>query len=128
MAVVNMVSSNINQWTMLAAMIPIVFNVSLGHWEPVVLDAMHCEELALTLVQSIVGGLILLDLRFHFIEALLLLFLWGAQFLFPGLRLPITYGYLGWLGILLVQYAYEFLRFRKLPRAVTVIGIAIRGR
>src|SRR4029077_13541391 len=31
MALINMVSSNINQWTVLAAMIPVVYALSLGH-------------------------------------------------------------------------------------------------
>ena len=31
MALMNMASSNVNQWTMLAAMIPIVYSISLGH-------------------------------------------------------------------------------------------------
>jgi hypothetical protein len=30
MALMNMVSSNINQWTLLTAMLPVVYSISLG--------------------------------------------------------------------------------------------------
>src|SRR5207247_1343312 len=44
MALMNMVSSNINQWTVLAAMIPIVYSLSAGRMMAVPLDGMHRHE------------------------------------------------------------------------------------
>jgi len=38
MALMNMVSSNINQWTVLVAMLPIVFGASRGELAPIELD------------------------------------------------------------------------------------------
>ena len=35
MALMNMVSSNINQWTLLAAMLPIVYSISVGAVTPI---------------------------------------------------------------------------------------------
>jgi len=122
MAVINMVSSNINQWTMLAAMIPLVFSLSLGHWEPVKLDAMHREELALTLLQSLVGGVILLDLRFHFIEASLLLGLWALQFFIPALRFPVSMAYALWLTLLILKIFYEYFLRHRVPRALVSLN------
>src|SRR5207247_11336988 len=49
MALMNMVSSNINQWTILAAMIPIVFSISIGAPSAVPLHE-HRVELMLTLL------------------------------------------------------------------------------
>jgi cation:H+ antiporter len=119
MAVMNMVSSNINQWTLLAAMIPIVFSLSLGHFEPVVLDVLHRKELALTIAQSILAGLLLLDLRFTLIEALLIFILWVTQFVESTWREPITVIYLGWSAVILSKYLYGAVALRKWPAAVT---------
>src|SRR5262249_49363432 len=51
MRLMNMVSSNVIQWTVLAAMIPIVYSLSLGHPGAVPLAA-HRVELTLTLLQG----------------------------------------------------------------------------
>src|SRR5207253_7431280 len=38
MALMNMVSSNINQWTLLTAMLPILYSISIGTATPIVFD------------------------------------------------------------------------------------------
>jgi len=121
MAFMNMVNSNINQWTMLAAMIPIVFNISLGRFEPLLFDEVHHAELALTIAQSLLAGIVLLDLSFSLWEAALLFVLWLIQFVWSGLRWEITYIYLGWTLIEVLKWVYLFAKERKLPRAFEVI-------
>ena len=69
MALVNMVSSNINQWTVLAAMIPIVFSLSRGAPSALPFDGAQREEILLTIAQSVVAVLVLLDMRFHWWDA-----------------------------------------------------------
>ena len=49
MALMNMVSSNINQWTLLTAMLPIVLSMSAGSVTPIVFDQEQRIELLLTL-------------------------------------------------------------------------------
>lgn len=98
MALMNMVSSNVNQWTVLAAMIPIVYSFSLGHPASVPL-AEHRLELTLTLVQGALGVVLLANLRFHAHEALGLFLLWFAQFLVPHWREEVTVLYAVWLAI-----------------------------
>jgi cation:H+ antiporter len=117
MAFMNMVNSNINQWTMLAAMIPIVFNISLGRFEPIVFDQQHSAELALTLAQSFLAGLVLLDLSFSLQEAALLFVLWLAQFIWADIRWEITYVYLAWTAWEIVKLGYLYLTQRRVPRA-----------
>ncbi len=58
MALMNMASSNINQWTVLAAMIPIVYSWSLGTPTAVPLGA-HRTEVLLTLLQGALGVVLL---------------------------------------------------------------------
>jgi len=121
MAFMNMVNSNINQWTMLAAMIPIVFNISLGKFEPIVFDEVHHAELALTLAQSVLGGMLLLDLSFSVWEAALIFILWLVQFVWADLRWEITYAYLVWIIFEALKWGYFFIRYRQIPKAFSAL-------
>lgn len=97
MALMNMASSNINQWTVLAAMIPIVYSLSFGHPAAVPL-AEHRIELMLTLLQSALGVVLLANFNFQAYEALGLFVLWFAQFLMPTWREEISLAYAVWLA------------------------------
>jgi len=79
-ALMNMVSSNINQWTLLAAMLPIVYSLGRGAAVPVPLDAHQRVELAMTFAQSLLSALFLLDMRLTWWEAAGLFALWLVQF------------------------------------------------
>lgn len=120
MAVMNMVGSNINQWTMLAAMIPVVFNISLGRIENVSFDHSHSAELLLTIAQSFLSGLLLLDLRFSLFDASVIFVLWLVQFLFAGTREAITYVYLAWIVWEFGKCFFDYFTRRKLPIAVAL--------
>jgi len=97
MALMNMASSNINQWTMLAAMLPIVYSVSIGRPSDVPLTE-HRVELMLTLLQGTLGMILLTNLNFHAYEALGLLLLWFAQFAVPHWREEVSVLYGVWLA------------------------------
>src|SRR5262245_33857181 len=79
-ALMNMVSSNINQWTMLAAMLPIVYSMSIGAPSAILFDGEQERELLLTLAQAMLGTIFLLDMKLHWWEAAGLFFLWVTQF------------------------------------------------
>jgi len=128
MAVMNMVNSNINQWTMLAAMIPIVYSVSAGTWMAVEFDRMHSMELALTIAQSALAGLFLLDLRFTIGESTAIFLLWLAQFIHAPLREEITLIYVVWFAFGLSRYVYRYLRYRRAPRSFVYLRKQILGR
>ncbi|MFI5183907.1 MAG: hypothetical protein ACHQNV_05890 [Vicinamibacteria bacterium] len=93
MALMNMVSSNINQWTVLAAMIPLVYSVSLGHVAAVHFDGMHRDEILLTILQSLLGMILLLNMRYSALEAAAIFVLWLVQFVFPQVRVGMLYVY-----------------------------------
>ena len=80
MALMNMVSSNINQWTLLAAMLPIVFSISRGAPSTIGFDSQQELEILMTLGQSLIGALFLINMELAWWEASALFFLWAVQF------------------------------------------------
>ena len=91
-----LISSKVNQWTLLIGMLPLVYAISGGHLHPMVLDGRQAEELFLTAAQSLLGLMILANLRFGVLEAFLLVGLFLLQFIFPTpqVRMMLGYGYL----------------------------------
>ncbi len=82
MALMNMVSSNINQWTLLAAMLPITYSLSRGAVSAIPLDPEQRLELLMTLGQSLLGAIFLIDMKLTCREAVGLFGLWLLQFVF----------------------------------------------
>jgi cation:H+ antiporter len=85
-ALMNMVSSNINQWTLLAAMLPITYSLSRGAASAIPLDPEQQLELLLTLGQSLLAALFLIDMRVKWWEAAGLFILWFVQFAFSPIQ------------------------------------------
>lgn len=79
-----LVSSKVNQWTLLVGAIPIAFCLSAGSWNGLPLDERQTEEMFLTATQSLLAAILISDLRFSRIEAVLLAALFGGQFLFTS--------------------------------------------
>ena len=111
MALMNMASSNINQWTVLAAMIPIVYSLSMRQPSAVPMSE-HRIELVLTWLQGALGVVILSNFNFAAYEALGLLALWFAQFAHPDWREPVCWVYAGWLALELASSPFRRDRLR----------------
>ncbi len=79
-----LVSSKVNQWTLLVGAIPIAYALSLGAPRGLPLDARQTEELLLTSAQSLLAAIMLSDLSFSRREALLLAALFTGQLFFPS--------------------------------------------
>jgi len=131
MALMNMVSSNINQWTILAAMIPLVFGWSHaaagGGWIAFHFDPAQRLEIALTLAQSYVALLLLMEMRFQWWDALGLFLLWFAQFFRPHWREPVLALYLAW-GVWLILLTVAGRRPLVALRIFLEVVRAGRGR
>ncbi len=125
MALMNMASSNINQWTVLAAMIPIVYSISIGHATAVPL-AQHRVELLLTLLQGILGVVLLANFNFQAYEALGLFTLWFAQFMVPEWREEIIWVYAAWIAIELLSTPFRRGRLRAFGVFPTLWHVAAR--
>jgi cation:H+ antiporter len=124
MALMNMASSNVNQWTVLAALIPIVYSLSIGYPAAVPIAA-HRGELVLTLLQSVLGVVLLANLDFRAHEALGLFALWFAQFLVPEWREEISWIYAAWIALELGSAPWRRGRLRAFvvfPRLLTKSG------
>ena len=78
-----LISSKVNQWTLLVGAIPVVYCISAGFWGPMELDHRQKEELLLTSAQSLFAAVVISDFRFALWEALVLMALFIAQLFFP---------------------------------------------
>lgn len=114
-ALMNMVSSNINQWSILSGMIPVLFVISAGKVQPLHFDAFQRHEIILTILQSFLGFLLLLNLELVFYEALILFVFWLVQFVMPAWREEMVWVYAIWCGIEIVK----LLLRREVPPAWT---------
>jgi len=122
MALMNMVSSNINQWTLLAAMLPIVYSISRGAPSAIPFNSEQELEIVMTLGQSLVGMVFLINMKMVWWEAASLFALWFIQFAlspFGGhIHLYITIVYFLWFGF----GAIMFLTGKDDPKAFRLFG------
>ena len=102
-ALMNMVSSNINQWSILSAMIPVLFVISAGEIKPLAFDAMQRHEIILTILQSFLGFLLLLNLELVMYEALILFVFWAVQFFVPSIREEMIWVYVAWCSYEIIK-------------------------
>jgi len=124
-ALMNMVSSNINQWSILSAMIPIVFVISAGHIQPLQFDEMQRHEILLTIMQSFLGFILLLNLELKVHEAFVLFLFFLIQFVLPQTREVMIYVYMAWCGIELIRM---FVFERHAPKAWTGLKATLARR
>jgi len=89
MALLNFVSSAVNELTALVAIIPIVFAFSIGAIGQVSLTA-HKDEVLLTMAQSLYACVCLMDLKYDVRNALLLFSLWLVSTAFVETRFAIS--------------------------------------
>jgi cation:H+ antiporter len=120
MAMMNMVSSNVNQWTVLAGMIPLVYSVRMHAITAVPFDHAHLVEIGLTIMQSFLGLMFLLEMKFDWWEAAGLFVLWLVQFCVPTLReeMLIVYGIFILLEAILYATGRKKLTIFKALRGV----------
>jgi cation:H+ antiporter len=79
-----LVSSKVNQWTLLVGAIPIAYSFSLGRAAGLPLDGRQVEELLLTSAQSLLAAIMLADLKFSRREVIALAVLFAGQLFFPS--------------------------------------------
>ncbi|MBI3695449.1 MAG: hypothetical protein HY238_11510 [Acidobacteria bacterium] len=117
MALMNMVSSNINQWTLLAAMLPIVYSLSRGAASSIPFNAEQELEILMTMAQSLIGMMFLMNMEVAWWEATVLFVLWAVQFVLspiprgPGpfgwlaghIHWMVTWIYLGWSAVEVIR-------------------------
>lgn len=92
-----LLSSKVNQWTLLVGTLPIVYSGALGRVAPLPLDARQTGELVLTATQSLLGVAFLLNGKLEGWKAILLLVLFAVQvpFTHPEVRHVLSLIYVG---------------------------------
>ena len=101
-----LISSKINQWTLLVGMLPVVYALSLGRISPLPMDDRQVEELLLTAAQSVFAVAVLSDLSFSVGEALLLFVLFATQLLIPDPQFRYYYAF----GYILLAFGWVVLK------------------
>lgn len=97
-ALMNLVSSNINQWTLLAGLLPMVLSISAHRISAVPLSPLQSRDLLLTLSQSLLGALFLINMELAWWEAVGLFVLFIVQLGFARLRVTVTWIDFAWCG------------------------------
>jgi len=88
-----LVSSKVNQWTLLIGTIPLVYSFALGRPGSLPLDLRQQHELLLTACQSLFAVAVLLNLRMSWYGATLLFGLFIAQLVFEQIRVQVSIVY-----------------------------------
>jgi cation:H+ antiporter len=115
-----LLSSKVNQWTLLIGMLPVVFMVSGGRLGPMEMDQRQVEEMFLTAAQSLFAVAILANLSFSLFEATVIFVLFATQLMFPD---PIFRFYYSFLYVFL---AVALILLKKDVRQ-GVTGLFVRG-
>jgi cation:H+ antiporter len=89
-----LISSKVNQWTLLIGMLPVVYAVSAGRIMPMEMDSRQVEEILLTAAQSLFAVAILVNLSFSLLEALVVFALFSTQLLIPDPQFRYYYSFL----------------------------------
>ncbi len=98
-----LVSSKVNQWTLLIGTLPVAFSLAGGRLQALPLDARQVEELFLTAAQSLFAVALLVSLRVSVAGAALLLGLFLLQLVVPDTRVPVALAYLLLAALALAQ-------------------------
>lgn len=112
-ALMNIASSNINQWTLLMAMLPVVFSLSRGAPSAIPLDPQQEAELLLAIAQSCVGLIFLANMELAWWEAGSMFVLFVAQFALPPLW--VAYAFFIWAAAAVVAMAAR----KRPPEAIS---------
>jgi cation:H+ antiporter len=111
-ALMNMVSSNINQWGVLSALLAVIYCWSKGDTSPLPFDEFQRLEILLTILQAFLGWIFLASMNLAAYEAAGLFGLWVIQFVRPSLRHEMIWVYAAWIAVELVLVA---LGKKKIP-------------
>lgn len=118
MALMNMVSSNINQWTLLPAMLSVVYVWSVGSIQPIPFDEHQQLELILTLGQAVIGLLFLINMRLAWWEAALMLVFFAIPFANAKFAQPIAILQFAWVAVQVIR----MIARGRLPEALVNFG------
>ncbi len=117
-----LISSKVNQWTLLVGTIPLVFAISSGAIRPFVLDVptpgfhgtIQHDELILTAAQSLFAVSVLVNLRLSRTDGLLLFFLFALQLVIQEIRMEVAFAYMILAAVFHVLHRKDLLPAAKM--------------
>ena len=115
----SLVSSKVNQWTLLIGCLPVAYALSSGTLNPLPTDTRQVEEVLLTAAQSLLAVVLLINLRMTLWEAGVLAVLFVAQFVTPHSIVPrnaFSALYFVFAGIFLVRQLIEMRPYTRRPQ------------
>ncbi|MGH2634883.1 MAG: sodium/calcium exchanger protein [Actinomycetota bacterium] len=112
-----LVSSKVNQWTLLVGTLPIVFSIGAGGLHGLPIDAHQREELLLTAAQSFFALAVLVTLSITTREALMLFTLFWAQFII-GAIVPESWTAAERIGVSIAYIALGLVIFTRDRRLI----------
>jgi len=110
MALLNLVSSSVSELTVLVAIIPVIFSLSLGEVGTIHVSA-HNVEILLTMAQSLYACASLLDLEYNMRTGSTLFVLWAVSTAFVETRLVISVLFLLLAGLEAVVHRRRIVVF-----------------
>ncbi|NEA23228.1 sodium:proton exchanger [Actinomadura bangladeshensis] len=115
-AIGTLLSSKVNQWTLLIGTLPLAYRIGGGAWS-LPLDSRQTEEVLLTAAQTVLGLAFLIDLVFKRWEAAVLFGLFAVQFVLPSemARLIISGVYLA------IGFSVLIARYRDVGTAMSTV-------
>ncbi|MBI2265962.1 MAG: sodium:calcium antiporter [Armatimonadetes bacterium] len=113
-AIGTLVSSKVNQWTLLVGILPIAYSIGAGKLLPLPLDARQVEEVFLTAAQTAFAVVLIADLKITVWNAVALFGLFFIQTIVPSteVRLLIAWVYIAWAAIILIFFSKQRAAFR----------------
>jgi len=121
-----LVSSKVNQWTLLIGTLPVVTSIAAGEPRALALDARQAEEVLLTAAQSLFGVAVLANLMLSRVQAILLAALFAGQLLVPSTEGRFIFA-IAYLVAALGVAAFQRSARVGLGQALQALWRAIRG-
>jgi cation:H+ antiporter len=115
-----LVSSKINQWTLLVGTLPLVYAISLGAVSPLPLTGRQDQELLLTVAQTLFAVVIMLDLKLPWWGAVTLFALFLAGFIWPDHHLALVAVYLA------LSVVAAYVQRRRAREVLRYVGRLLR--
>jgi len=119
-----LVSSKVNQWTLLVGCLALIYSISLASPSALPLDDRQKEEFLLTAAQSLLGVAVIINLRFNIFEALALLGLFLAQFIYQTVETRYLLSFI----YILIAVPVLFIHWREIFKSYRFVLLLLRGK
>lgn len=101
------ISSKINQWTLLIGSLPVIYSISAGQISFLPLEPRPREEVLLTAAQSLFACAVIANRFFSRLEAFLLFVLFAVQLMIPSVMMRYVFSVLYLILALIWLFAYR---------------------